>query len=121
MARNRIRRSNTIQSRQLLLWFSAGVALTIFLLLMVYMKVRNTALAEEVKKIEVELAEVQRRNQLVIMEIDREKTPAALQRKNREFGLQLITTDDPTIVKIQADLPVTPGAGRMLVRTETQR
>ena len=95
--------------------------MTIFLMLLVYMQVRNTALADEVKKIEVELAEIERRNQLVVMEIDREKTPAALQRKNREFGLQLITSDDPTIVKIHADLPVTPGAGRMLVRTETRR
>jgi hypothetical protein len=90
MSNNRIRRSNTIQSRRI--WIIAAVCLvaTVFGFVFVFLKNRNIQLANELKDTEKVLAEVSEKNRQLTLRVQENKSGVALQQRIRQFGLEMV-------------------------------
>jgi hypothetical protein len=99
MARNVIRRSNDIHAQRLWKLFAGVFALTIFSLVFVFLQIRNIQMADEVKRLEVELAEITKRNNALTFEVEHRMTPRALHQKIREFKMQMVSVADLPKVK----------------------
>ncbi|MFZ5806451.1 MAG: hypothetical protein ACOY3I_04540 [Verrucomicrobiota bacterium] len=99
MSRNLIRRSNNLQARKAWKLLSTIVVLALLGMVFVFLQVRNIQLADEVKKLETDLAEVNRRNNALRLEIEHRMKPRALQEKIAEYRLDLINVADLPKVK----------------------
>jgi len=90
VSNNRIRRSNTIQSRRI--WIIAAVCLvaTIFGFVFVFLKNRNIQLANELKETEKVLAEVSEKNRQLRLRVQENKSRVVLQQRISQFGLEMV-------------------------------
>ncbi|MFH1066411.1 MAG: hypothetical protein V1746_00670 [bacterium] len=99
MSRNVLRRSNDIHIRRLWRWvtiISVGAA---FGLIFVYINVQNIGLANDVKKLEMEMAELNKRNTLLQLEVAARMKPRKLQEKIAELGMQMVSIAELSKVK----------------------
>lgn len=101
MARNVLRRSNSIQARSLWKFFLAVVLITGLSLVFVFLQIRNIRLADEIKKLEVSLQELEKQNNFLQVEVACRTKPQALQQKMREFGLNLVQLSELETVEVQ--------------------
>lgn len=121
MGRNSVRRSNAIQPRRLWKLFVVILSLTIFSLVFVFLQIRNIKLADDVKKLEVSLNEMHKRNNLIQVEIDRRMKPRALSQKIAQFNLNLINVSELQAVEAHIPTYIRTSSTRALVQTEAPK
>lgn len=104
MSRNRLRKSNSLQKKRLVQFLAAGLLLTIFGLVYVFMQVRVHQLSEEIKVQEVKLKKAQELNSRLSVSVESRKTPRSLQNQIAYLKLDLINISDPRIDVIEAPI-----------------
>lgn len=102
MSRNTIRRSNGIQARKIWKPLAAIVVLAVSGVVFVFLRVQNIQLADEVKRLDNELTEMNKRNMAMKLEVDQRMKPRALHEKIVEFNLNLVNVAD--LPKVKAPL-----------------
>lgn len=118
MRRNTIRRSNGIYARRLWKIFAGIFVVTAFSMVFVFLQVCNVQLADDVKKLETQLAEINKRNNALKLEVEYRMTPRVLQQKIREFGLDLVSVADLPKVKAPVFSSSTPYGAAAYAQTE---
>lgn len=119
MARNVIRRSNTLEARRLTICIAALLVVTVLCLVFVFLQIRSIQLADEVKKLELSLQDIEKRNNCLQLEIERRTKPKALAEKVASFQLDLVGVSE--LQTIEAQLPAQPNAYRSYVQKDTPR
>lgn len=102
MSRNVLRRSNDISMRRLWVWVTGILVSAVFGLIFVCIHVQNIGLANDVKKLEVELTELSKRNALLQLEVAARMKPRKLQEKITELGIQMVSIAE--LPKVKAPL-----------------
>lgn len=103
MSRNVIRRSNSIEVRKFRKIFVLIFVLTAVSFTYVFFQNRTVVLGQEIKRLETEIAEIEKRNRILSLDIERRMKPRALQAKIEEFRLDLVSISG--LPKVAADVP----------------
>ena len=104
MSRNKIRKTNTLQKKRVIQFLAAGLLLTIFGLVYVFMQVRVHQLSEDIKSQEAKLKKAQELNSTLSARVESRKTPKSLQSQIAYLHLDLINISDPRIDVIEAPI-----------------
>jgi hypothetical protein len=109
MSRNRYKDSHSLHWAAVLKWLA--IVGTLAFLGMSYVLMKNQILrtANEVRDLETELANWQKRNQQLRGNIEQLASPARLQRRVKDLGLGLVQINELEIVRM--DTGRTPGLG----------
>lgn len=105
MGRNRPRTANPLQFRSLWKLLAVCTILTAFGLVFVFFHIRAMDIADEIKKIETDLAKIRERNNALAVQIQTAKSPAQLQRQIAAFRLGLVDMNHPQVAVLDAPLP----------------
>ena len=105
MARNILRRSNSIQARSLWKFFLAVACVTGLCFVFVFLQIRNIRLADEMRRLEISLQELEKQNRCLQVEVACRTKPQALNQKLREFGLNLVQLSELETVEVQLPRP----------------
>lgn len=119
MSRNVIRRTNSLQAGRLTAWIAGLLFLTILSFVFLLFHIRGIQLADEVKKLEVNLAELQKRNSYLQLEIERRTKPKALAEKVAAFQLNLVGVSE--LQTVEAQVPMANGAYHAYAQKEDAR
>lgn len=108
MAHNSIRRGNNIEAHRLGRIFAFILVLTVIGIAFAFIQVRNIKLADEIKNYEQQLAEIEQRNSVLQLEIERRMKPRALQARISEFDLNLVHVSQLETVEAPMRASYTP-------------
>jgi len=119
MARNVIRRSNSLEARRLTMFIAALLVLTILCLVFVFLQIRSIQLADDVKKLEGTLQDIEKRNSCLQLEIERRTKPKALADKVAALHLDLVGVSE--LQTIEAQLPAEPSEYRAYAQRDVTK
>jgi cell division protein FtsL len=102
MAANRIKSENSLQFRKLGRWLAVCAVLTALGLVFVFQRISIHQLSEEIDGLESSLTQVQQKNSVFRLEIEKQKSPEELQDKVAFLGLRMIEMSDPSIDVIES-------------------
>jgi hypothetical protein len=101
MSRNRIKSANSLQPHKL--WkLAAGLfVVTLFALVYVFLQLKIDALAKDNKKLETELVEWRKRNDMLALQRQSLTTPNALQRRLAYFRIEMVDLNKLQVLDAQ--------------------
>lgn len=102
MSGNRIKTENSLQFRKLWRWLAVCGVLTALGLVFVFQRISIHKLSEEIDDLQGSLTQIQQKNSVFRLEIEKQKSPEELQDKVAYLGLRMIEMSDPSIDVIEA-------------------
>ena len=100
---NRVKTGNSLQIRKLWKLMAVCGVLTALGLVFVFQQINIHKLAEEIDGMESSLAQIRQKNSVLLLQIEKQKSPEELQHKVAYYGLSLVEIDgDSSIVPVDA-------------------
>lgn len=102
MAGNRLKTTHTIQFRKIWKLVLLCVVVTVFAVVYVFQQVNIHRVANEIEALEENLAQIQQRNAVLMLQIEKQQSPEELQHKVAYYGLRMVEMSDPSVQVVEA-------------------